>query len=265
MDHILYLTSNQVTPELRTLFNPADPAFLRCQAVLNGHAAGRIFTDHPETPTWGVVQEAAFGSIYLAGEIQASLIKWMISDLRLQGDVLVGLWQDDPRWSLLPTAPQYSGDVLEYTDREAGLGLPGLPVGCVLRRLDPTLSKQIVGRNMLIRMYGSVQEALKWGYGLCLMRGDELLCETFAGPAANGMIEIGVETQPHHMHKGFATLTCAHLIHEMERQGYQTYWNCDKNNQPSAGLARKLGYKTVKEYHLLAWFKHETLHEVETL
>jgi RimJ/RimL family protein N-acetyltransferase len=110
---------------------------------------------------------------------------------------------------------------------------------------------------MLIHMYGSVQEALKWGYGLCLMREDDLLCEAFAGPEANGVIEIGVETQPHHMHKGYATLTCAHLIYEMEQHGYRTYWNCDKNNLASAALARKLGYQTEKEYRLLAWLKHE--------
>ncbi len=253
MYNILLLTSNQVTPELRTLFNLADPASLRCQAVLNEHAAGRVFTDHPETPTWGVVQEAAFGSIYLAGNLPPLLLHQLISDLRLEGDTLVGLWQEDPRWSLMPVNPEYIGSVLEFTDREGDLGSYIVPVGCELLRLDHTLGKQIVGRNMLIRMFGSVQEALKWGYGLCLLCGDELLCESFAGPEANGVIEIGVETQPHHMRKGYAAITCAYLIHEMERQGYQTYWNCDKNNLPSAALARKLGYQTEKEYRLLAW------------
>jgi RimJ/RimL family protein N-acetyltransferase len=69
------------------------------------------------------------------------------------------------------------------------------------------------------------------------------------------MIEIGVETHPHHMRKGYATLTCAHLIAEMEQQGYSTYWNCAKGNLPSAALARRLGYRTEKEYRLVAWFK----------
>ncbi len=253
MHNILRLTSNQVTPELKTLFNLIDPASIRCQAVLNGHAAGRIFTDHPETPTWGVVQEAAFGSIYLAGDLPPLLLHQLISDLRMEGDVLVGLLLDDPRWSLMPDNPEYTGSVLEYTDRDGDLSSYNVPVGCELRRLDRTLGKQIVGRNMLIRMFGSMQEALKWGYGLCLLRGDELLCESFAGPEANGVIEIGVETQPHHMRKGYATITCAYLIHTMEGLGYQTYWNCDKNNLSSAALARKLGYQTEREYRLLAW------------
>ena len=264
MNFTLQLTPTLVTPELRALFHPADPASLRCVAVLDGHAAGRIFTDHPDTPTWGVVQEAAFGSIYLAGNLQAAFLHSLIADLRAEGDVLVGFWQEDPRWSLMPGAPQYSGYTLEFTDRDSDQALPEMPAGCELRQLDQALSKQILGRNLLVHMYGSVQEALKWGYGLCLMRDDELLCETFAGPAANGIIEIGVETNPHHMQKGYAYITCAHLIHEMERQGYHTYWNCAKDNLPSAALARKLGYRTEKEYRLLAWLKTDSINPSQT-
>jgi len=254
---IVQINTQQVTPPLRALFNVADPASLRCFAVLDSHAAGRIFTNHPETPTWGVVQEGAFGSIYLGGDIQPSTLSLLITHLRAGGNVLVGMWQDDPRWSLFPTTPDYSGFTLEFTDREVYQEFPEVPPGCELRRLDNSLIKQIVGRNMLIHMFGSVQQALEWGYGLCLMHGDELLCEAFAGPAANGIIEIGVETHPHHMQKGYATITCAHLIHEMELQGYITYWNCARDNLPSAALASKLGYQTEKEYRLMAWFKQD--------
>jgi GNAT superfamily N-acetyltransferase len=246
---------NQVTPDLRALFDPADPASLRCFAVLDGHAAGRIFTDHPDRPIWGAVQEAAFGSLYLGGDVQQTTLQHLVTKLRQDGEVLMGLWLDDPCWSLLPASPDYSGYTVEFTDHKAGLPLPAVPSGCELRRLDQSLSKEILGRNLLIHMYGSVQQALEWGYGLCLTRNGEILCETFAGPAANGIIEIGVETHPHHMRKGYGAITCAHLIHEMERQGYVTYWNCAKQNQASIALAHKLGYRNEKEYRLLAWLK----------
>jgi len=259
-ENTLYLTINlpQVTSSLRALFSPCDPASVRCFAILEGHAAGKIFTDNPEYPTWAVLQEAAFGSLYLAGDIQPLLLHQMVSNLRLAGDVLVGMMPDDPRWALMPASPDYSGYTLEFTDCEPERPLPEIPAGCELRRLDESLFKQIVGRNMLIHMYGNMQQALIWGYGLCLLRRDELLCETFAGPASNGIIEIGVETHPHHMEKGYATLTCLHLIHRMEEHGYRTYWNCAQQNQPSITLARKLGYKTEKEYRLVAWSKNDT-------
>lgn len=255
---ILQLAPAQMTPELRGLFNSTDPATVRCQAVLEGHAAGKIFTDHPETPSWGVLQEAAFGSIYLGGDVQAGLLQQLIITLRKKGDVLVGLYEADPRWQRVPSGADYCGYTLEFEDREIRQDLPSVPDGCELRRLDPSLGKQILDRNLLIRMFGSIPRALEWGYGLCLLRDAALLCEAFAGPAASGVIEIGVETQPHHMRKGFAFLTCASLIHLMEMQGYRTYWNCAKGNLPSAALARKLGYQTEKEYRLMAWFRDET-------
>ncbi len=255
MTEFIQLSPDQATPELKMLINPADPALVRCQAVLDGQARGSIFTDHPETPSWVVVQEASFGSIYLGGEPSQAVMQELVASLNNHGDVLVGLWQDDPRWSLFQGKAEYSGSVLEFSDREPELVLPAVPEGCSLKRLDATLSKEILGRNFLIHTYGSIQKALEWGYGLCLLRDSEILCETFAGPSANGVIELGVETYPHHVRKGYAYITCVHLAHLMESQGYLTYWNCDKNNLASAGLARKLGYSSEKEYRLLAWLR----------
>ena len=257
-NHPSQLTPNLVTPAFRALFDPADPASLRCFAVLDGHAAGRIFTDYPDQPTWGVVQEAAFSSLYLGGDVKQTPLHQLIAHLRQEGEVLIGLWMEDPRWSFLPSTPDFSGYTLEFIDRDADQSLPEVAAGCELRRLDQSLIKEILGRNLLIHMYGSVQVALKWGYGLCLTRNGEILCETFAGPIGNGVIEIGVETHPHHIRKGYGALTCAHLILEMEQQGYQTYWNCAKQIQASIALAHKLGYRNEKEYRLLAWSKNKT-------
>ena len=255
-----YLTFNpsQVTPAIKSLFLPSDPASVRCFAVLAGQAAGKIFTDNPEDPSWAVLQEAAFGSIYMAGLLQPAMLQQLVANLRMEGDVLVGLWSEDPRWSLLPPGPDYSGHTIEFADHTLDQPPMKVPAGCKLVRLNHSLSKQITGRNLLIHMYGSIQLALDWGYGLCLLREDELLCEAFAGPCANSVIEIGVETQPHHMHKGYATITCSQLIHQMEHLGFNTYWNCASANQASIALARKLGYQTQKEYRLLAWFKPES-------
>jgi RimJ/RimL family protein N-acetyltransferase len=243
----------QVTPAHRALFNLADPASLRCFAILDGSANGRIFTNHQHNPTWAMVQEAAFGSLYLGGNIQHRLIRRIIGRLRHCGNVLVGLWQEDPRWSLMPTGADYSGKTLEFSERENHSSLPQIPEGGELRRLDQSLFRHILSQKLLISMFGSAEQALEGGFGLCYLQNGEILCEAFAGPSASGIIEIGVECHPRHYHKGYATLTCSHLIQAMERQGYSTYWNCAKGNQASIALARKLGYQKMKEYCLKAW------------
>jgi hypothetical protein len=245
----------QVTPAHTALFNSTDPASLRCFAILDGTANGKIFTNSIHIPTWAVVQEAAFGSLYLGGNIQHRLLRLLIGRLRHCGDVLIGLWQDDPRWSLMPSGADYSGYTLEFSERKDHSSLPQIPEGGELRRLDQSLFRHILSQKLLISMFGSAELALVRGYGLCLIQNGEVLCEAFAGPSTSSMIEIGVECHPQHYHKGYAMLTCSHLIQAMEQQGYSTYWNCASGNQASIALARKLGYQKEKKYHLKAWYR----------
>jgi hypothetical protein len=47
------------------------------------------------------------------------------------------------------------------------------------------------------------------------------------------------------------------MIRDCEQLGWETYWNCSATNLPSMRLARKLGYRTEKPYHLIAWLHAE--------
>ena len=78
---------------------------------------------------------------------------------------------------------------------------------------------------------------------------------TNAGPAARGVIELGTITQPEHRERGYATIVSARIALECERLGYQTHWNCAKDNPASAAIARRLGYRNVQEFQLLVWPK----------
>ena len=126
----------QITPAHKSMFNPCDPASLRCFAILDGTANGKIFTDRLQNPSWAVVQEAAFGGLYLGGQIHYPVLRRLIARLRRDGDVLLGLWQEDQRWSLVHYTPDYSGETLEFTDRENHTSVPEIPDGCQLRWLN---------------------------------------------------------------------------------------------------------------------------------
>lgn len=252
------VSPQHVTPELRALFDADAPASLRCFAVLDGNAAGVVWTDDPAHPTWGIVQEAGFRSVYLGGRHDIHTRTSLFAELRQTGEVLIGLSHEDQRFEMLPPNPDYVGTTLEFTNRPMGKGLDVFlrqtPEGCQLHRVDRGLFERCLERELLIRIFGSVEKALENGFGLCLMRDDQILSEAHAGPAAHGLIEIGSMTPERHRYRGYATLTCAHLIHTCEELGFQTYWNCAKQNQASVALARKLGYRTMKEYELRAWF-----------
>ena len=247
-----------VTPQLRALFDPCMPAAFRCFAVIDGAVAGRILTDDPVRPSWGVVQERAFGTMYPGGALAASTWGQLIATLREDGDVLVGLWPDDERTQLLPPVPDYDGFTLEFTDRPAGAGLEAylqIPDGCQVRSVDRQLFERSADRDFYCTLYGSAEQALEKGLARFLMYGDEIRSEAYAYFAALGIIEIATSTGEPYRGRGYASIACAHLIQSCEQLGYQTYWNCARQNLASAAVARKLGYRSEKEYRLLAWFK----------
>jgi len=256
---MIQVPPSQVTPQLRELFGPNVPASLRCFSVLDSHSEGQVWVDTLPSPSWGIVREAAFGSLYFGGAPDAAIISDMIASLKNQGDVLIGLWPEDDLLQMLPPNPEYVGSVLEFGNHLFGDSLSNLlgpiPVGCQLRRLDRGLFQHSMMANYFTGVYGSIEKTLKRGMGLCLVRGEEILSEGSAGPSANGIIEIGVETSEQRQRCGYAALVCAHLIKECEEQGFVTYWNCDTQNAASIALARKLGYPTEKEYKLTAWFR----------
>jgi RimJ/RimL family protein N-acetyltransferase len=95
----------------------------------------------------------------------------------------------------------------------------------------------------------------KTSFGYCLMRGDEILSEATVGLPAIGLYEPGVFTQEKYRGMGYGTINTARLIQEIESKGGKSYWNCDKDNLPSIGIAKKLGYRVEKEFHCMVWRK----------
>lgn len=249
---------SEVTPAFAALFQPTEPAGARLFGVLDGVRAGRILTIERERPTWGIVQEAADGSIYLGGSIDAALLREVIASLRQSGTVLAGLWPDDPRRALLPGEPDYVGTTYDFLhrradgDRLAGLAR-GVPAGYHLQRIDPALLERCAWHDHLIAIFGTMGGFVAHGFGYCLMRGEEIVTEAYAGPATRGLMEIGIHTHSGYEGRGFATIASAQTIRTCEARGYQTYWNCATSNRASAALARKMGYQTEREYALVAW------------
>lgn len=260
---MISLQPPQVTPALQALFDPGMPAGLRCFSVLAGTTHGQILTDHVDRPTWGAVQEANDGTLYLGGQIEAALLSTLVTQLQQTGEVLVGFWEGDPIAKLLPPNPDYVGLVLEFMERPAdGADLDNilrrLPAGHEIRRADNVLLKRFLWYDDIQRHHGGAEAYLQNCLAVCLMKGDEILSEVSTGPAINGVRELGAITHEAHRRHGWATITCAYLVKWCEQLGHQTYWNCAAQNIASAKVARNLGYQTERQYHLRAWYKTET-------
>src|SRR5687768_10418341 len=114
---MLEITPSQLTPQIRALFDLADPASLRLSAVIEGITPGQVLVDDLSHPTWGILREALYGTLYLGGSPSHDALQSLIDRCQPEGEVLIGLWPDDPRWRLIPTDYQYDGIVIDCTDR----------------------------------------------------------------------------------------------------------------------------------------------------
>jgi RimJ/RimL family protein N-acetyltransferase len=258
------LTRDDLTHEILALFDAqnashsAMPGMIRFHAVIDGTAPGQVYADQADRPTWAIVREAAYGTIFLGGALTSGVLSEHIALFKtLYPEVVLGLWPDDPFHAILPT-PDYTGAAIDFDQRPPDHSLDALmtlPDGCTIRRADatPDLMLRSLEAEDRVRTYGSAEAAMQHEIGVYLMREDEILSEAFAGPPTRATREIGTITPEAHRRKGYSTIVCAHLVHLCESLGFDTYWNCAQQNIASAAIARKLGYRRERPYDVIAW------------
>ena len=256
---MIEISPSNISPALKAFFDPRGPAGLRCISVLEGIRPGKIFADSSSFPTWVIVWESVFGALYPSGEVNLSALSELIRRFRKERMIFLGLWPADHLWkSIHPKFDQESW-VFDFYDRIPDGRLHKFidqqPDGTELCPVDEKLIERSVNRDLHLSGYPSPTEALEYLLGFFLMKDGEILCEALAGAEVLGIREIGIDTPEPYRQRGYATLTCARLIQYCEGHGLQTYWNCNKFNDGSVALARKLGYQTEKEYRLLIWEK----------
>jgi hypothetical protein len=133
----------QVTPALASIFHLDAPTGIRALAVLSGGNFGKIFTDDPACPHWGLVWEADDGTLYRGGNYNRNVLSEAVALLRQEGVVALGFRANDPSIELIPPQPQAGARCLEF-ERPIGSSdlspyLGELPAGYTIRRMDRAL------------------------------------------------------------------------------------------------------------------------------
>jgi RimJ/RimL family protein N-acetyltransferase len=230
---------------------------LRAFNVLEGTTRGQILVDDRARPKWAIARDRIYGTLYLGGEFTPALLATLVDHFRTEGSVGIGCWHDDPINRMLPPDPDYDGTTLYFTNRSADVTLAALwselPGTCALARRDERLFAQSFDYAPTLAAFGSVEDALRLTLGVVVLHDGSVACEAATGAATHGQIEIGVTTAEPYRRRGYATIACAKLIELCELQGYTTWWDSAKQNSASARLARKLGYRSEREYRYAWW------------
>jgi RimJ/RimL family protein N-acetyltransferase len=252
---MITISHQQVTPEIIALFDLTKPTMPRAFNVLEGINHGQILVADPTQPRWAIVREAIYGTLYIGGQMSASLLASIVEYFRKSGEVGIGCWLDNPLNEKLPPNPNYDGRTLYFTERSARNDLQKiqLPAEYSLVPRDEHLFSMSFDYEATLASFGSVENVLQHTLGFVILRDDAVVCEAATGAPTHGLIEIGVTTAETYRQHGFAAIACARLIELCEDQGYRTWWDCAKQNIPSTKLARKLGYQNEREYRYVWW------------
>ena len=218
-DHLNFvkLDPDGIPSKLKELFPLEMPQSKRCFAVLDGiEREGKVLTDDPDDPTWAVVQERYENTVFFGGEFNQTIAAQIITELRKVGEVIVGLWHQDPTLALLPPDNYYDGAALEFYDRPIGEGLEkyfeNVPASHELRMFDRELVMKTEWGAGDVELAGSLENWEQDFIGCGLIRNGEVIAEASAGPPCRGIYEPGVFTREAHRGNGYGILVSARLI-----------------------------------------------------
>jgi len=248
----------QVTRELKALFDPHMPTAIRCQAVLGGGNAGRIFVDDPHNPSIGYVWERDDGTLYQGGQKDPRKLLHLVATLRQDSLVALGFRDGDRVMEQFPPESDAGAECVELERPAGGSDLSAymkLPQGFTVHRMGRELLEKSPRLDETLHRYGDLDRYLETGMDMCILRGDEFVCEAGADMEVDGVREVGVVTEhAYRGGRGFGTLVTAHLLQWCDELGCSTYWDCVRLNIGSLKIARKLGFRNERPYKLLAWF-----------
>ncbi len=126
-----------------------------------------------------------------------------------------------------------------------------LPAGYELKSVDAQLLQQIKGRITPYFSWDNADEFLAKGRGYCIVSGKEAAAWAFSSAVSDSEIDIGVETQENHQHKGLASIVSRAMIKYCLSQAKSPVWACHCGNTASAKLAERVGFKKTTECYVI--------------
>ena len=227
---------------LLPLFNPDRPHATMIYSSLEGRTPARAYVDHVELPMQCLLVTNFLNFTFFGGPPGTQWLVQTISELRFEQDLYLNWSVHQDALDDLPRRPDAVRGGLEFTDRRP-LPITPIPRGHQLQLIDGALFDRCLWHDDIVIAFGSAENFLRYGIGLCLTIDREICSEAYAVWRGARRFEIGIVTAEQHRGRGYAFTTCQHLIRLCEAAGQPTCWSCFQDNTASAALARKLGYQ----------------------
>lgn len=120
--------------------------------------------------------------------------------------------------------------------------------GNTLQKTDKTLYEKISGSVIPSRFWNNYSDFERFGVGFSLVdtKGNSL-STAFCSFIYDGQLELGIETDPRYLGKGYAYAVCSALIDYCLDHKLIPVWACSSLNSGSQKLAQKLGFSMIRK------------------
>jgi GNAT superfamily N-acetyltransferase len=236
---------------LRRLFD-RYPCLHGSVAAVREGGMGRVFVDSHGEPR---VALAVLDFHFLAGDPQNENATPLVQLLH-PGDVVV---TPTAAWQRL-LAATYPGELAGYpreTFQAEGFDVDklrqfcqGLPPGFELRQVHLAEVTQFAADldSALVYNFRSHEEFITRGVGLGILHHGTFVSGASSAAVGGGKVEIEIQTHPQFRRRGLARAVAAALILYCLEHALEPCW--DAANEPSAALARQLGFRSTGKYEV---------------
>lgn len=245
-------------PKVAELFSPGGPNDMMLYASLDGRYPGVALVDDSESPMQCVLR-TAYGTTFLGGSVDDTFLTDSVDALRKTGTIWVVLSEIEATQRKLPSGYDFNIERIEFNsisgfNEKTDAVSRELPEGFQLVEMDRTLLENCIWGNEMKQACGNLENFLRHGFGVCLLRDDQIISEAYAMFEGAGRMELGAITHETHQGQGYGSITCSELIRLCHQRKKQVYWSCHQGNTPSVRLARKLGFSSERKYH---WIRYK--------
>ncbi len=244
-------------PQLVRLFGESTSNNPIVYSALKQAHPSSVYVDSLVWPTRAVLHIRFRNNVCYAGETDSEFLASALGRIR-QNTAADLYWPDSwdswqPPWGF--DRVEESQEYLEHPQEvdfydwflKDGLG------NLRMASIDGHLLERCAWGELMQSIYGNFEQFNKSGFGFALCDGNQPVSESYAAFLGFGLAEIGLVTDREHRRKGYATLTCAHLIAYCLRMGYRIRWSCSVDNIASVKTAEKLGFRDPKRAKILSY------------
>ena len=222
------------------MFRPSYANLAFVHAVLERKIPGRVWaqSDDRGIAVGLVATEAPF--CFAAGAVTPALLEQMRGLLAHRPPIKLvhppGLDSAAPRLGFV------AAERIQFGSGPGGPELRALqaPPGFELAAVDGELFPRLNWRETVLAIFGSAENYLRHGFGVCVLHDGQLVAEAHA-VVGGGLAEFGAHTRADYQRRGLSTLVMRAAGRQAAELGLRSVTTFDAGKAESAALSRSIG------------------------